>query len=313
MDEEATTEPTNATSPVAQFVDVAKSYGGRLALAPLNLTIQKGCTGLLGPNGAGKTTLMRILMGVLPPDQGVVRVLGEEVRPGARSLRRRIGYMPEGRALFPGLDGVQAVAYAGQLCGLPRGDAMQRAHQVLDYVALGDERYRAVANYSTGMRQRLKLAQALVHDPELLILDEPTEGVDPEAREDLIQLIHDLEREQGLQIVLSTHLLHDVERLAGNAIVLHQGVVAASGPLSALRAAPASGYFVRANAPLDAVRDGLVKAGLSAHVEPPNVRVDSTDVVALLKALQGAGLTVRHLAPLGMTLEEAFAQAVSNA
>ena len=140
---------------------VTKSYGAEVALGPVDLALPEGSVGLLGPNGAGKTTLLRILLGLMPPTSGTVRVLGEEVRAGATALRSRIGYVPEGDALFPRLHGVEAVAYAGELVGMRRVDAVKRAHEVLDYVDLGEARYRSVEGYSTGMRQRLKLAQRL--------------------------------------------------------------------------------------------------------------------------------------------------------
>ncbi len=293
---------------LAEFDNVVKFYGPLQALGPLSLTLPEGSVGLLGPNGAGKTTFIRLLLGLIRPTSGTVRVLGDEV--SSKSARRQIGYVPEGEAVFPDLTGVEAVTYAGRLVGMPRSEALSRAHQVLDYVELGEARYRLVEKYSTGMRQRLKLAQALVHDPEVLVLDEPTEGVDPEARVRILDLITELERDHGLRLLISTHLLHDVERLATHAVVLSQGRVAAQGTIAELKSASSKAYVVRVNGPLDAVTERLTEAGLKWESLAPNLKVEADDPRRILKAVSDAGLVVRHLAPLEQSLQEAFEQAV---
>ncbi|MFA5862575.1 MAG: ABC transporter ATP-binding protein [Candidatus Thermoplasmatota archaeon] len=289
---------------------VTKSYGDELALGPLDLSVPEGGVGLLGPNGAGKTTLLRILLGLMPPTSGTVRVLGEDVSTAGKSLRRRIGYVPEGDALFPRLSGIEATAYAGELVGMTRVDAVKRAHEVLDYVDLGEMRYRLAEGYSTGMRQRLKLAQALVHDPELLVLDEPTEGVDPEARLHLLGLLESLAREHGMHMILSTHLLPDVERLATHAIVLNCGKVAAHGTLDELKRASTKAYYVRVNGVPSALTEFLTNKGVRWETHAPDVRVELEDPREVLRLVREAGLVVRHLAPATLTLEEAFEQAV---
>lgn len=295
---------------LATFEDVTKFYGPVQALGPITLDIPQRSVGLLGPNGAGKTTMIRLLLGLMPPTSGSLKVLDEDVREAAVGLRRRIGYLPEGDTYFPDKTGVEAVAYAGRLSGMTQADAMQRAHLLLDYVELGEARYRLVEKYSTGMRQRLKLAQCLVHDPELVILDEPTEGVDPEARPRLLELIRDLEREHGLQLMISSHLLHDVEQLADHAVVLHQGRVVADGPIAELKRAPSEAYMVRANGPVEGLTGALEEAGVPYARMDPNVRVDIDDPREVLRVVRDAGLVVRHLAPAELSLEEAFEQAV---
>ena len=297
---------------MVELEGVTKSYGAEQALGPIDLTLPDGAVGLLGPNGAGKSTLLRIVLGMMPPTTGTVRVLGEEVTPGSTSLRRRIGYMPEGDALFPGLSGIEATTYAGELVGMRRVEALKRAHEVLDYVQLGEERYRMVENYSTGMRQRLKLAQALVHDPELLILDEPTEGVDPEARLRLLEVIAALEKEHGMKLLVSTHILPDVERLCGSALVLNSGRVAAHGTLAELKAIETTSYFVRVNGDVDALTRHLDARGVKWERAHPNVRIDLADPRAVLQHVREAGLVVRHLTPVTLSLEEAFEQAVAR-
>jgi len=298
--------------PMVELEGVTKSYGAEQALGPLDLVLPEGSVGLLGPNGAGKSTLLRILLGMMPATTGTVRVLGEEVKPGSRALRRRIGYVPEGDAMFPGLTGVEATTYAGELVGMRRVDALKRAHEVLDYVQLGEERYRFADNYSTGMKQRLKLAQGLVHDPELLILDEPTEGVDPQARARLLDLIALLEKEHGMKLLISTHILPDVERLATHALVLNMGRVAALGSLQELRATETKAYYVRVNGAPEQLTAHLDTRGIKWERHHPNLRVDLEDPREVLRHVRDAGLAVRYLTPVTLSLEEAFEQAVGR-
>jgi len=163
--------------------NIVKNYGPVRALRGLSVTIPRGAIGLLGPNGSGKTTMIRTLLGLIPIDAGTGQVLGMNIRSQRLDIRQAVGFVPEDECLFPAMPGVEFVAYAGQLSGMARKDAMQRAHEVLDYVGLGEARYRQVESYSSGMKQRLKLASAIVHDPRLLILDEPTNGMDPAGRE----------------------------------------------------------------------------------------------------------------------------------
>lgn len=290
-----------------------KHYGDEVALGPVDAHIDGRCIGLLGPNGAGKSTLLRILIGVMHPTAGRAELLGHEVGPNAVGLRRRIGYAPEGEAQFPGLTGVESVAYAGRLVGMSAPDAMQRAHQVLDYVGLLEARYRLVSTYSTGMRQRLKIAQALVHDPEILILDEPTEGVDPQARDEIVGLIDELSREHGIHIIVSTHLLADVERLATHVMVLDKGHIAASGPIEELRRGGETGYVLRVAGDPTPLTERLDAAGVTWRAVEPELRIQTDDPAMLLRHIQEAGLVVRHLAPVSLRLDEAFEQAVGGA
>ena len=295
---------------MARFEDVSMAYGDVHALGPLTHALEGNCIGLLGPNGAGKTTMIRLLMGLLTPTSGTVTVLGRPVQ--GRDVQRRIGYVPEGEAAFPRMNGVQAVAYAGRLVGMPAGDAVQRAHQVLDYVGLQEARYRDVGNYSTGMRQRLKLAQALVHDPELLILDEPTEGVDPQAREHILGLLHELATEYGIRILLSTHLLSDVERMASHVIMLSQGRIVTAGPLEELRRAGSHGHMVRVAGDAGAFTARLAAQGVAWHAVTPDIHVELDDPGEVLAHVRAAGLVVRHLAPAQMRLEQAFEKAMGG-
>ncbi len=171
--------------------NVSRWYGSFQALRDVTFQLAPGRVGLLGPNGAGKSTLLKILLGLLPPSSGGGRVLGHVIGADGTALRRAIGYMPESDALVPGLGGAEYVALAGELYGMPRREAQRRAHEVLTYLELEDARYRRLEEYSTGMKQRLKLAQTLVHDPPMLLLDEPTSGLDPAGRDAMLRLLLD--------------------------------------------------------------------------------------------------------------------------
>jgi ABC-2 type transport system ATP-binding protein len=214
---------------------VGRRFGGHVALREVSLHLEPGRIGLLGPNGAGKSTLLKLLMGLLQPSEGQGKLMGIDIRSGGIALRRLIGYMSEADALVPGLRGAEYVALAGQLYGMPRGEAHRRAHEVLTYLGLEEARYRRLEEYSTGMKQRLKLAQALVHDPPLLLLDEPTSGLDPAGRDAMLRLLLTLGREHGKSFILSTHLLNDVERVCETVVILYRGRVLRQGKTSELR------------------------------------------------------------------------------
>ncbi|MFO0808291.1 MAG: ABC transporter ATP-binding protein [Gemmataceae bacterium] len=210
--------------------NVTRRYGSFTALDGVTLQVRPGRVGLLGPNGAGKSTLLKLVLGLLPPTEGTGRVLGIELTGGDNwELRRRIGFMPEADALVPGLTGVEYVALAGELCGMPRAQAQRRAHEVLTYLELEDARYRKLEEYSTGMKQRLKLAQALVHDPPVLLLDEPTSGLDPAGRDAMLRLLCRLGRDHDKSLILSTHLLGDVEQVCEQVVILYGGKVRGQG------------------------------------------------------------------------------------
>src|SRR5262245_21237979 len=225
-----------------ELMQISRSFGSQLALRDVTLKLAAGRVGLLGPNGAGKSALLKILLGLLPPSAGTGKVLGHSLDGDGVLLRRAIGYMPEADALVPGLRGVDYVALAGELYGMPARQAQRRAHEVLTYLGLEDARYRRLDEYSSGMKQRLKLAQALVHDPPLLLLDEPTSGLDPAGREAMLQLLLTLGRDYNKALILSTHLLGDVERVCDRVVILHQGRIVLEGSVAELRSARQDRY-----------------------------------------------------------------------
>jgi ABC-2 type transport system ATP-binding protein len=214
---------------------LGKNYGSQRALADVNIAVPPGTIGLLGPNGAGKTTFIKCLLNLETPTNGTATVLGCEIRSQNRASRERVGYSPEQDCHIRGMVGCEYVTYCGQLSGMSFQSARQRAHEILDLVGMGQERYRSVDTYSTGMKQRVKLAQALVHDPELVFLDEPTNGLDPSGREHILQLIGSLWRQLGVSVVVSSHLLHDIERICDRVIIIADGRVIEHDSMEALK------------------------------------------------------------------------------
>jgi len=213
---------------------VSKRYGEVWALKDLAAEIDGQVIGLLGPNGAGKSTLLKSLHGLIRFD-GEASVLGMKPTIDSFQIRERVGYMPEMDSYLAGLTAVELCAFAAELSGLPRTEAMQRAHAALYYAGIEEKRYLKVEGYSTGLKQRVKLAQALVHDPELLFLDEPTNGLDPRARDEMLELIEELPKKRGCAIILSTHLLPDVDRVCDRVVILHEGRLRFSGAIEELR------------------------------------------------------------------------------
>jgi ABC-2 type transport system ATP-binding protein len=270
--------------------------------------------GLLGPNGAGKTTLLKTLLGLLRADTGTAEVLGCDAAAAPLEVRRRVGYMPETDCWIPRLKGVRLVAFAGQLAGLPAKAALTRAHEVLFYVGLGEARYRLVDQYSQGMRQRMRLAQALVHDPALLFLDEPTSGLDPGGRREMLALVKDLATRHGKHVVLSSHVLPDVEEVCEHIVVIDRGRIAARGTIEELRGREDGAYEVLLVGPVDEVVRRLRDGGLEVG-EPDGDRLTvrlPEGTRPIFAAARDAGAQVRELRVVSSTLEQAFLRALGD-
>ncbi len=295
--------------------DVTKTYGKVTALRELSVEIPEGAVGLLGPNGAGKTTLIRTLLGLITVDAGGGEVLGMDVRTRRLDIRQAVGFMPEDECLFPAVEGIEFVAYAGELSGMAARDAMQRAHEVLDYVGLGEARYRRVESYSTGMKQRLKLAAAIVHDPRLLILDEPTNGMDPTGRVEVLELARDLAHAKGMSVLFSSHLLPDVEAVCDYVMVLSRGRLLEQGRIQDLKAAHDGAFEVRVKTGREEFARQLARTGCIAEARddelvvrlPPGAGAD-----VFWKTAVETGFQIRTLRPLRSTLEEVFLKAVEE-
>ena len=307
------------TEPAVVLENVTVIYGKNQALKNVSARFERGAVGLLGPNGAGKSTMLKALLGFVKPDRGSMRVLGLDVAQRPMEIRARLGYMPETDGHIPGMNAVSFVAYCGQLAGLPAVDAMQRAHEVLYYVGLGEARHRNLETYSTGMKQRIKLAQALVHDPDLLFLDEPTNGMDPKGRDEMLELVRDLGHNKGVSLILSSHLLPDVEFTCDHGVVMDKGQVAAQGPIDDLKGPAGRVFELRVKTTggtLPGFIEVLQRAGMECHATDEDVmRVfvpgegGARDLFALAAAEHAQ---VRHLRPSVPTLEDVFAHAVGE-
>ena len=305
------------SEPLIQLEHLTKRYGAITAIEDVTAVVDGRIIGLLGPNGAGKSTLLKCLLGLIPYE-GEARVLGLHARAHGAEIRDRVGYMPEQEAFLSGMSAVELCTYAGELSGLPRTEAMQRAHAALYYAGLEEKRYQSIDGYSTGMKQRVKLAQALVHDPEILFLDEPTNGLDPRSRDEMLELIEDLPIRRSCSIVLSTHLLPDVERVCDHAVIMHHGRVRFVGSIDELRDTRGrdADLFVEVKADAARLADVLAAAGATCNVESPvaltvTLPLDATTDLVFRRA-RDAGLQIRGLGVRRETVEAAFLRVIGN-
>ena len=295
--------------------NLAKRYGHITALRNVTLSVEPGLVGLLGPNGAGKSTLISVLLGQTPASSGAASVLGLDILRQQRMIRRRVGFVPENDCLIPGMSGTGYVYYTGRLAGMSHGDAMQRTHEVLDYVALDEARYRPTEGYSAGMKQRLKLAQALVHDPDLLFLDEPTNGMDPQGRQAMLSLISDLGA-AGISVLLSSHLLPDVERVCERVIIMGGGEVLTANQIDEMNKPHPTLYSVDFSGDGEALRRQLTGRSVSVlehtdgclQIELPAEGAQA----AVLEAARDAGTKLHGLRPKRSSLEETFMVAIQR-
>lgn len=301
---------------VVELHDVLVSYGDFVALDGVSCAIDGGAVGLLGPNGAGKSTLIRTLLGFNRASRGHVTIFGLDMPKRALEVRLRVGYMPEREVTSPKVSAVNFLTYCGRLLGMSYVDAMERAHEVLSYVKLGDSRYRLMETYSTGMLQRVKLAQALIHDPKLVLLDEPTNGLDPTGRIQMLELIRDISGRRGVAVLLSSHLLPDVQHVCERVIMIRNGKIVTEGRIEDLTAPRDDLFEVRVRDNEQAFCAILTEAGFRCKEErgenivittPPGVAIR-----AIFELAQSAGTQIRHFRPMRTSLEEVFMQTVGR-
>ncbi|MFT7677170.1 MAG: ABC-2 type transport system ATP-binding protein [Planctomycetota bacterium] len=306
-------------TPPISIRGLEKRYGKVHALRGVTMEVPSGPVGLLGPNGAGKTTLIKLLLGLLVPSKGEATIAGCSPRKRADRLevRKRVGYMPEGDCLLPGMSGVELVSTLARLTGLSKQDAMTRAHEALDYVELDEQRYRPLDQYSTGMKQKLKLAQALVHDPPILLLDEPTNGLDPAGRRHMLSLIEDLGRVQGKSVLLCSHLLRDVERTCDHVVVLHQGTVVKQGAVAELTRADTLSLRVWVTGDQAVFRQNLQAAGVASESKGDEELLltlpeGTEDADGVFAQAADCGAVLTRVESVRSTLEDVFLSAVGE-
>ena len=301
---------------VVEVSHLTVQYGSFTALNDFSCEIPKGCTGLLGPNGAGKTTLIKTLLGFVQPKSGTARILGDDVVASGPSIRQKIGLMPEQDCHIPGMTAVSFVAYAGELAGMPSAQAIRRAHEVLEHCGLGEARYRNVETYSTGMKQRIKLAQALVHGPKVLFLDEPTNGLDPRGREEMLDLIRSISHGKGVNVLVSSHVLRDIERVCDRVVVVMKGQLRATGTIQELKAIQGQPLDVEVREPNHAFASRLMEIG--AVVGPPKNNVYRVQLagdvrqahITVQTAARATNAQIRGFRVAERSLEDAFLDAV---
>lgn len=286
---------------------LTKSYGPVLALDSVDFQVSDGITGLLGPNGAGKSTAIKLSLGLMRPSSGSVEVLGR--RPyESPEARERLGYMPEHDCLPPAASAAEFLSHMAQVSGLPPAEARTRAADILRHVGLEEERYRPMGQYSTGMKQRVKLGQALVHDPVLVLLDEPTSGLDPTGREEMLQLVRRTGREFGISIILSSHLMNDVESTCDRIIVLEGGRVTEQGTVAGFTA-DSQVIVLDLNDRREEVATALAAKGVIVTVEGASLTVElqSDDQYdAIRDAVAEAGARLRRMSPRRHQLADIF-------
>jgi ABC-2 type transport system ATP-binding protein len=299
---------------VIQLNDISKQYGSFRALDSVSLEIHTGITALLGPNGAGKSTLIKVLLGLLRTSRGRGKVLDYELGRQNRAIRANVGYMPEDDCFLFGLTGVESVQFSARLSRYPAVEALRRGHEILDFCGVAQERYRTVETYSTGMRQKLRFAQALVHDPPIIILDEPTSGLDPEERDAMLNRIRLLSRDHKKTVLLSTHILPDVQAVSDAVVVLAGGRVRVSDRLEELSRPAAPSIQLRVLGAADQFAELLRREGLTVvpaadgllSIQGAPERLTSQ----VWRIARQANVGIRSLTPSHNSLEEIFLRAV---
>jgi ABC-2 type transport system ATP-binding protein len=298
--------------PVASIENLTVRYRSFTALNDFSCTVTEGCTGLLGPNGAGKTTLIKTLLGFVKPESGRGQILGHDIATDGLRIRQLVGFMPEQDCHIPGMTAVQFVAYAGELAGMPADQALRRSHEVLEYCGLGEARYRNVETYSTGMKQRIKLAQAIVHGPSLLLLDEPTNGLDPAGREEMLELVRSITHGKGVSVIVSSHILPDIERVCDRILVVMKGQLRASGAIADLKKLEGQPVDVELREASDVFVNQAQLAGLKILFIERNVyRFQGSGLPSevqslLFKIARESNLQIRGFRIAERSLEDAF-------
>jgi ABC-2 type transport system ATP-binding protein len=299
-----------------ELENLVAKYHDRRALDGMSARFTARSVGLLGPNGAGKSTLMKVLMGFLKPAEGTARIMGLDIRKEKLKVRQLIGYMPEHESYIAGLSAVRLLRYVGELSGLSSRQAMERAHEVLYYVGMGELRYRPVDTYSLGNQQRVKLAQALVHGPKILILDEPTNALDPQGRDEMLHLVRDIGDISGSFVVMCSHILHDVEFCCEDVTVMNHGKVILSGNINELKQEDMRTYDIRVEGDRERFLGAIASLGWKCDEDDQGViRVqlpDGENTRSIFRIAAEIGVQLRHFHFKRDSLEDIFVQALQQ-
>ncbi len=291
---------------------LVKRYGSYTALNGVDFEISGGITGLLGANGAGKTTVLGMIIGLHRADDGALRVLGQDPWSAGAAVRERLGYSPEHHTLPPDVKASDFVRHIAELHGMPKEEANTRSSDALWLVGLGEERFRPMGTMSTGQRQRVKLAQAIAHDPQLILLDEPTDGLDPVQRDAMLELIKNVSTEFGIDVILSSHLLDEVEAICDGVVIIGEGVTLASGALDELRGTGATAVVMDIDGgdpEVEAVRAALANRGMVVSVLGRRLTVEGDDEAVFdvaRDACVDAGVGISRLSRRRLSLEDVF-------
>ncbi len=300
---------------VLQIENLSFKYGKLKALDNISINLEPGVYGLLGPNGAGKSTLIKTILGFLKPYAGTGKILNYDLKD-VREIRKRIGYMPENDSMIAGLDGVTFVSYLAELSGISPDKAKKRAHDVLFFVGLEEERYRKTEQYSSGMKQKLKLAQAIVHSPELLLLDEPTSGMDPQGRKDLIKLIKTISEEENITIIYSSHLLADIEEACEKVIIMNKGKILTVDSIENLKKRDYNSYELKLKNNIDnfliKIKDLGMKYDLNSKGIYTLIVPKDFPVKELFKIAYNEGTQIRYFKNRRSTLEQKFLKLIGE-
>jgi ABC-2 type transport system ATP-binding protein len=304
---------------LVETFDITVRFGAVVALDKFSVKIPGGITGLLGPNGAGKSTLIKTVLGLVEAESGGIKVDGLDPRQDMIKVRDRVGYMPEHDCLITSMNPVNMVSYMGQLSGMTAKDAIQRTHEVLDFVALGEERYRPIESYSTGMKQKVKLAQAIVHDPKILFLDEPTNGLDPQGRDEMLEVIKKIGA-SGKTILVSSHILHEIEQVSQTVVIIDRGHLVIQGPTDSLMNPDQTQFLLKVRGETESIqrfKDDISSdfriVSLKDEAGQVSIRIKGTGKTGkvFIKA-KSSGVQIRYFGPDTLTLEDVFVKAFNG-
>ena len=295
---------------------VTVRFGRITALNSFSIGVPEGIVGLLGPNGAGKSTFIKAVLGLVEVVEGSISIDGLNPRKETTAVRDMVGYLPEHDCLINSLNAVELVSYMGQISGMSGNDAIQRTHEVLDFVGVGEERYRIISSYSTGMKQKVKLAQAIVHDPKILFLDEPTNGMDPQGREEMQELIKKIGA-SGKTILISSHILQEVERVSQYVIIINDGILVKEGPMKTLMKGEENIFKVKVRGPQEGIAGFRKELGEAFEIVSTEEEEGQQTIVIkgtgngknVFALASNAGIQVREYGPATLSLEDIFIKA----